>query len=335
MKLDPSNVNKVLVIGLSCLGDMLLASAALWNLRLYLKKAHFTLWIPPRAIPAVRDDPLWDRVDVYDRTGEYSGIRGRLKAVRRIRKGEYDLIIDFRSTLMPLFSGARYAPLWGAREMFLSKRIHEAERNLHVISGLGVPILKRNLRFFVADESRDYIRDIYPGLSEKTVPFVIFNPGGNAGPPSKCWPVASFVELGNMLVVKYNCLVGVIGYSPMEEKIAIQVLEQLPEDNVIDMAGNKMEFGRLAAAMEMTDLFVTDDTGTLHLASATGVPTVGLYGPSSPERYGPWGNKHRVVVPSLPCAPCNGRKCVSGISDCMERITVDEVFHCCEAFLGA
>ena len=336
MKLDPSKIKRVLVIGLSCLGDMLLASSALWNLRLFLKKGtHFTLWVPPRAIPAVKGDPLWDLVEVYDRSGTYSGLMGHIKAIRRIRNGRYDLVIDLRSTLMPLFSGASYAPLWGAREMFLSKRIHEAERNLCVMSGFGVPILKRNLRFFITEESRNSISEEYPQLAEKPKcrPFVLFNPGGNEGPPSKCWPVKSFVELGNILASMYNSLIGVIGYTPSEENKAMRILEQLPESNRVDMAGRKMELNKLAAAMECADLFVTDDTGTLHLASAVGVPTVGLFGPSRPERYGPWGNKHLVIVPDLPCAPCCGGTCASGIVDCMAKISVDDVFSSCKELL--
>jgi heptosyltransferase-2 len=336
MKLDPSKIKKVLVIGLSCIGDMLLTTGALSNLRSYLDKdTSFTLWVPPRAVPAVEDDPLWNTVEPYDRGGVYSGFKGRLRAIKKIRRGRYDLVIDLRATLLPLFSGARYAPLVGLRESFLPKKIHEAERNLNVMGQLGVPVLCRNLRFHITSDSRNYISARFPKIMDhrRDVPFVIFNPGGNCGPPSKCWPASSFAELGKKLVSKYNAMIGVIGYSPEEEILAGKILDGLAENNRLDMSGSSMELGRLAAAMEKADLFVTNDTGTIHLASAVGLPTVGLYGPSRPERYGPWCNRHRIVVPDLPCAPCRGGECSSGLQDCMSAISVNNVFSACEQLL--
>ena len=336
VRIDRKRVRKVLVIGLSCLGDMLLTTAALWNLRLYLgEDAHFTLWVPPRAIPAVEGDPLWDLVEPYDRGGKYSGFMGRIRAIQKIRQGRYDLILDLRATLLPLFSGARYAPLWGLREAFLPKSIHEAERNLYVIGKLGVPLVQRNLRFFISDEVQNYIFENYPQLRnrEREAPFIVFNPGGNSGYPSKCWPVKFFAELGNTLVKRYNALIGVIGYSSAEEKSAKEILSKLPEKSRLDLAGKQTGFQRLSAILGSADLFVTNDTGTIHLASAVGVPTVGLYGPSRPERYGPWGNRHRIVISELPCAPCRGKVCISGIEDCMSHISVNRVFSSCQELL--
>lgn len=260
---------------------------------------------------------------------------GRIRAIQKIRQGKYDLILDLRATLLPLFSGARYAPLWGLREVFLPKSIHEAERNLYVIGKLGVPLVQRNLRFFISDEVQNDICKNYPQLRnrQREAPFIVFNPGGNSGYPSKCWPVKSFAELGNILVKRYNALIGVIGYSSTEEKTAREILDELPEKSRLDLAGRQTDFQRLSAILGSADLFVTNDTGTIHLASAVGVPTVGLYGPSRPERYGPWGNRHRIVISDLPCAPCRGRGCISGIEDCMSHISVNMVFSSCQELL--
>ncbi|HPU77435.1 MAG TPA: hypothetical protein PKY84_03960, partial [Thermosynergistes sp.] len=193
MKIDPKRIKRVLVIGLSCLGDMLLASAALWNLRLYLKEAHFTLWVGPRALGAVEGDPLWDEVVPYDRQGEYAGLRGRAKAIRRMREGRYDLIVDLRSTLMPLLSGARFAPLWGFKGVFAPQGVHEAERNIAAVASLGVPIAVRRLRFYVPQSSRD-AADRLIGPALKGRPLVVLNPSGSI--PEKRWPVERFSGLG-------------------------------------------------------------------------------------------------------------------------------------------
>jgi len=329
LKINPQKIRNVLVIGLSCLGDMVMASAALWNLRLYLPKAKFTVWVGPRALGAVSEDPLWDEVFVYDRGGEFAGLPGRIKACKLMRLGRYDLIIDLRSTIMPLFSGATYTPLWGLREFLLPKSLHEAERTLQAMASIGVPIRIRQLRFYIPQELKKLVQAKHVDKLRGRK-LVIFNPGANW--PPKRWPVDKFIELGIRLISKHNAVIGVIGYSDEEEKLGKQVLSALDNSFTLDLTG-KLPLKELGAVLESSSLFVTNDTGTLHIGSAVGVPMVGLYGPSSPERYGPWGTQHRIVAPPLSCAPCVGKRCLYGDFACISKIEVDEVFNACEELL--
>lgn len=329
MRIDHNKIERVLVIGLSCLGDMVMASAALWNLRLFLPNAEFTLWVGPRALAAFSEDPMWNKIRAYDRGGEFSGFRGRLRAIKLMRQGKYDLVVDLRATVMPLFSGARYAPLWGLREVFLPKTLHEAERTLQALTSLGVPIRIRQLRFFVPSETKEMVKTKYKDeLKDRKL--VIFNPGANW--PPKRWPVEGFVSLGRRLISEYGAAIGVIGYSEEERALGMEVLKGLQDGDALDLTG-KVSLSELGALLGMASLFVTNDTGTLHIGSAVGVPVVGLYGPSSPERYGPWGTRHRVVAPSLPCAPCVGKECAYGDFACMQKIDVEEVFKACVELL--
>ncbi len=330
MKIVPEKIDSVLVIGLSCIGDMLLASCALWNLRLHLPKAHFTVWVGPRALAAVEEDPMWDEVSLYDRKKDFSGFFGRLKAVRKVRKGRFDLIIDLRSGAMPLFSGARYRPLWGIRELRLPKTIHEAERNLYAVMTLGVPVRTRQLRFYIPEKERVWVAEnVAPKIGDKR--FALLNPGA-AWPREKRWPVERFGEFGKRLL-EDNLLLGVIGYTEAEQEAAQRICRFIGE-KAMPLHG-KTGLGRLAALLEEADLFVTNDTGPLHLASAVGTPTVGIYGPTRPERYGPWGNRHRVVFPDLPCAPCGDiRRCPRDPEKCLSFLPVGKVLEASRELLG-
>ena len=314
MKIDQKAIKRVLVIGLSCLGDMLLASAALWNLRLYLKEAHFTLWVGPRALGAVEGDPLWDEVVPYDRQGEYAGLRGRAKAIRRMREGRYDLIVDLRSTMMPLLSGARFAPLWGFKGVFAPRGVHEAERNIAAVASLGVPIAIRRLRFYVPQSSRDAADELLgPALKSRLL--VVLNPSGSI--PEKRWPIERFCHLGLRLVERYGAAVGVLGYLEREIELAKAILEVLGEDG-IDLTG-RHSLPVVGAFLERSALFVTNDTGTLHMASALMVPTVGIYLLRNTARFGPWGGPH-VVVASL--------------RDDVREIPLEQVVEACDFLLG-
>lgn len=308
MKLDPEKIKRVLVIGLSCIGDMVLATAALWNLRRFLPRAHFTILASPQAMQALEGDPLWDVVDEYRRE---KGFWGRIASVRMIRTIPHDLLIDLRSSAMPLVCGARYAPLWGLRELFLSKKMHEAERNIWCMQTIGVPVYSRRLRFYVSERFRRQAEELMtaaPGAH-----WVLFNPGSNS--LAKNWPSSHFIELARMFLASKGFNIGVTGYSPYEQELAARICDEVSSDRCINFSGaNPM--GLLGALLERSALFVTNDTGPLHVASAIGTPTVGFYRQENLPRFGPWCNNHRSLVPQT-------ANCVSA----MAEISVAEAWN--------
>lgn len=130
------------------------------------------------------------------------------------------------------------------------------------------------------------------------------------------------------MIENENAVIGVIGYSEEEERDAKVVLKALAP-NVLDLSG-PLSLSVVGAFMEKASLFITGDTAAMHLASAVGAPTVAVFGPSKPHRYGPWGNPHRVVLVPLPCAPCDDKGCVKGEDfRCLELVKRDVVYEAC------
>lgn len=330
MRIEPSKIERVLVVGLSCIGDMLLSSAALYNLRAYLPHAHFTIGANAQVAAMLADDPLWDEIKLYDRgkpNSPYNGWRGRIRAIREFRAGKYDLIVDLRSTLIPLFMNCRYRPLWEWRELFLPRRVHEVERNLYCMGSLGVPLRSRSMRLYVPENiSRDVRRELAPYRNK----LVILNPGGRA---FKRWPAENFAALGRRLSEE-GYKIAVMGYSAEEQAAAAPVLASLPE--ALDFSGQvpmPISASRLAAAR----LYVTNDCGALHMASAVGTPTIGIFGTTDPWRYGPWGNRHEIVFPkTCPKSFCRdeGADCPIGRDNCLQQIPVDDVWAAAKKILA-
>jgi ADP-heptose:LPS heptosyltransferase len=98
---------------------------------------------------------------------------------------------------------------------------------------------------------------------------------------------------------------------------------------VID-ACSAMDLAELAALLESLDVFITGDTGPMHLAAAVGTPVIALFGPSDPRRYGPLGSGHHVLRVDLPCSPCNQVRlppvrCRGHVPECLDRIEVSRV----------
>ena len=100
---------------------------------------------------------------------------------------------------------------------------------------------------------------------------------------------------------------------------------------MIDLAGS-LDLMTLAAVLERLDVYVTGDTGPMHLAAAVATPVVAVFGPSDPIRYAPRDGRHRIVRVDLPCSPCNRirlppARCVGHTPDCLEGIGVDMVYR--------
>ena len=83
----------------------------------------------------------------------------------------------------------------------------------------------------------------------------------------------------------------------------------------------------LAAVLRRCRLFVGNDNGPMHMAAALGVPVVGLFGPSDPAEWGPWGKGHHIIYKGLDCRPCFHPGCSRGEESCMRLITLDEVWE--------
>jgi len=296
-------------------GDTILSTASLWNLRRFLPRAHFTVLAGTVALPVLEHDPLWDCVMEYKRE---KGPRGRLESVKMIRSIPHDLLIDLRSSAMPLFSRARYRPLWGLRELLIPKGMHEAERNIWCMTTLGVPVYSRRLRFFIPWESREEAARIMASKGRDR-PWILLNPG--AGGKKKMWPRENFVELGSRLFDALGVNLGVTGYSETEQEAAASICGSIGLERCEDFSG-KHHITRLGAIVERSILFVSNDTGPLHVASAVGTPAVGLYLPQHLSRFGPWGNRHRCLSADM-----------KGGDSPMRSIGVDEVFNACMEIL--
>jgi ADP-heptose:LPS heptosyltransferase len=151
----------------------------------------------------------------------------------------------------------------------------------------------------------------------------------SGGRAIKQWPAERFADAAARVAREYDATLVLTG-SPGDRPIVDEVRAKLPDDiAVIDLAG-ELELPILGAVLERCLVFLTGDTGPMHLAAAVGTPTVAVFGPSDPARYAPISTRHRVVRIDLPCAPCNRirlppERCQGHTPDCLEGVTVDAV----------
>jgi ADP-heptose:LPS heptosyltransferase len=167
--------------------------------------------------------------------------------------------------------------------------------------------------------SADDERFVEAAIENQGGPFAIINPGG--GWPTKLWPPERYAQLADWLWSECG-LSSIVTFGPGEEDLARAVVSKARSSTVRSLASTLKQFVALA---RRAALFVGGDTGPLHLAAAGGTPIVGLYGPTSPERNGPFDPRDITVGRDLWCrADCHRRSCWHW--ECMD-IPIEAVQH--------
>jgi ADP-heptose:LPS heptosyltransferase len=168
-------------------------------------------------------------------------------------------------------------------------------------------------------------------------PLVGLHPSG--GRPVKQWDLARWAEVAARLQRAQGATVLITG-SEADRPLAAEIARALPTPPV-DLTG-QLSVRETLAVIAGLDLFLSPDTGPMHMAAAAGTASVSVFGPSDPARYfsGAPGPRHVVVRPDLWCAPCNlirrpPEECAHGAPECLRLVTVDQVYAAAAAVLGA
>jgi lipopolysaccharide heptosyltransferase I len=330
---------KILVIRLSSLGDILHALPAFQSLRrsfpdaridwLVEERTKFILSAVPGLNRIISIDTVAPRRKPLSRSS-WASIADATRALRRIR---YDLSIDFqgliKTGLLGFLSGARTRLGFGhdlvwerPAHWFYNKTVEQAGEATHIVAlnqllanavGAGPAGGAIDLKVPEAMSLAVAARLEQQHLGN----FAIINPGG--GWPTKRWSLARYGALAERLAIQLGMQV-VVTTGPGEESL----YQGLSANCTVVLHHFPIPFLELIPLMGHARLFISGDTGPFHLACALGVPVVGIFGPTSPARNGPWSARDEAVVHPLPCSYCHGRSCPTQ-NECMD-IPVDEVY---------
>lgn len=327
MRIDPSQIRKLLVIKLRALGDIVLSTIVTKNLRLAFPNARIEYLVEAPFADAVRGNPFVDSVVIHDRE-RMSGV----ELIRTVRRASYDLVIDLfgnpRTALLTRLSGAPHRTGFRFRNRAYAYNIlaeprgadvHNTQFNLDALEALGVDIQDRNIYFPVGAEDDAYIDGWIrnQGLENKLLAAV--NPGG--GWYTKRWGIDRLASLADRIAERYKAQI-VILWGPAEQGTAQEVQAQMHYAPAIPPPTTLKQLGAL---LKRCRFLVSNDSGPMHIAAAVGIPVLGIYGPTNPHLQGPFGRGHVVVRnEGLDCLGCNLVKCPIG-HPCMLELEVETV----------
>jgi heptosyltransferase I len=342
---------RILIIRLSSLGDILHTLPAFESLKASFPHAQIDWLVAERtkfllsSVPGISSLHVLDTHHLLKMPPDRNAWRKLKSLILTLRAQQYDLAIDFqgllKSALLERLSGASIR-LGFSRELvrerpshwFYNKTlarlhplIHITELNQQLAELAGARPKPYHPNFIVSEANNVVIDSLLKKYSLNN--FIVLNPGG--GWPTKRWAPEKYGSLANKIQSELGLQV-VVTTGPGEEQVVVTTGPgEEPLYRIIAESCRcsipyhfPVSFLQLIPLLKKARLFVGGDTGPFHLACALDMPVVGIYGPTSPVRNGPWRIEEEVITHRLSCSPCYGRNCSSGI-ECM-NITVDEVF---------
>ncbi len=321
------SIRRMLVIKLRAVGDVVLSSIVLKNLREAFPHASLEYLTEKGGAGILFGNPFIDRCLVYDRA-RMSG----LGLIRIVRNGRYDLVIDLfgnpRTALVTFLSGARHRVGYRFRGRTYAynavveprgSSVHNTQFNLDALERIGVPIIDRALHIVPARIDEERMEEFWRKELPAGVPVVALHSGGGWG--TKRWAVERFAAVADHLQRHHGAAI-LLPWGPGEEHDVERIRATMKSTAIIPPPTTLLE---LAALLRRCSLMVTNDSGPMHIAAAMGTPVVGIFGPTNPRLQGPYGVKTTTVRnESLECLGCNLVECPIG-NPCMKELDVQSV----------
>ncbi len=341
----PDQPRRILLIKLSGLGALICATSAMRAIRERYPDAELILLTQPQLSGLYEGTDLVNRIDTINLTSAFGILRSFLSWRMRTRKsGKIDLTISFDSPeclswLLTCLSGGRATIAFTADERpasgitvpvapDLRHHVRKAYQDLALAVDASyhdlMPVAPR-VRASEQDTVNRLLKnwDIHP---ETLLIGINMNAGEFA--LHRAWAPQKFILLAQQLEELGEYRVVFLGSRDEESHVA-RYTKQMPLP-AANLAG-QTSVRQLAAVIQRLHLLITNDSGMVHLASALDVPTVSIYGPESPVRFGPpQSEEHAVVWQNPSCGPCVSFlagtvcSCAHGFK-CLQDITLDEV----------
>lgn len=334
-------LTSILVVRLSSVGDLVHTLPAVSALRRSFPEARIDWVVESRHGAFLRGNPDVDSLIEVDTLGwrkklhspsTWSDIR---RAISRIRERRYDLVLDLQGTIKSSVSAflARSHRRVGFTTSHLKEKMaallytervapngvkrHVIDRHLYLLRSLGIESFDRCFSIVVPEIAETAAAG---KLEELELPqFVVLNPGGSW--VTKRWSPENFGLLASAIEKEWK-LPSLVVWGPGEEEMAREVVASAGGAARLAPATTLVE---MIPYMRRARLLVSGDTGPMHLASAHGVPIVAIFGPTDPERNGPFGTADEVVWKSVPCGPCYKHRCPGYGNVCLTKIEVADV----------
>ena len=310
---DLDQIRRILILRMGPLGETLLTTPVIRALRRRFPKAYIAYMVAPTREDLVSENPHLDEVITYEVSIPklVYGMMKRSFQMAVVLQPTFRLVLHTFLARIPFRVG--FETNSGRRRLLhvaVPNNInqHETARYLDVVRGIGIQPDSDEPEMFVSEAAQKWADDF---LADAGIPsdrlLIGLNPG--SGSASRRWSKAGFAQVADRLYQKYDAQIFITAGS-QEGTLPHEVADLMSRSPLIVTGTTPMQLG---ATIQKFDLYISNDTGPMHIGTAVKTPTIALFGTSNPRQWGPIWPQHTVIA----------RKN-------MEAITVEEVLTAAE-----
>ncbi|MBN3039328.1 MAG: glycosyltransferase family 9 protein [Candidatus Omnitrophica bacterium] len=338
--------SKILVTRTDRIGDVLLSTPVIKSLRMRFPQSHITMLVRPYTRDIVIGNPYLSEVLIYDKYGKESSLWRSLLFALGLRKKKFDVALMLHPTnrvhLMAFIAGIKRRIGFNKKLGFLlTEKIehkkqegkkHELEYTLDLLRVFGKGAEDCSLFMPIREDSEIYIEDLLSSKGwRKNEKIIAIHPSASC--PSKVWPTERFANIAKKIALEFKVKIAVVS-GPDDVDIGRRLIK-LSDIPFMDLAG-KTTVSQLASLFRRCSLFISNDSGPIHIAAAVGTPVISIFGRRqpglSPCRWGPKGKGDIVLHKDLGCVPCLAHNCQRGFA-CLKAISEEEVLSAARKIL--
>jgi lipopolysaccharide heptosyltransferase II len=339
--------HRILIVRTDRLGDVLLSTPAVKALRQKFPQSYISMLVSPYTKDVLDGNLAIDEIITFDKDAKNQGFWANFEFVRHLSKKKFDLAIVLHPTtrmhLLIFLAGIPKRLGYDRKFGFLlTDRIkhakqfgqkHESEYALDLARYLGIEPQDKTLFMPIKQESEKWVEALFSQAQIKdSDKLLAIHPAASCY--SRIWPGERFAQVADKLAGQYGFKVVIVS-GPKDSQKAEVVIKNM-RTKALDLAG-KTSISQLASLLRRCQLFISTDSGPMHVASALGVPVITIFGRSqaglSPQRWGPLGAKSRVLHKTVGCIICLAHNCQKDFA-CLKATTVEDVLQAAESILN-
>lgn len=337
---------RILIIRTDRIGDLVLSTPFIKAIRQNYPHAFISMLVSPYSKDIVEGNPWLDEILAYDKDFKNKSWFSTLVFSWHLRKYKFDVAFILHPTnrvhLISWLAGIHERIGYDRKLSFLltDKVIHrkhlgqkhELEYTMDFLRTIGIDSSERALFMPIKEEAEKWAEEFMIkngiGSSDK---LLLIHPAASCR--SKIWPPERFSEVADRLSAQYGLKVLVV-CGPKDLGLAESVINNM-HTKAISLAG-KTSVSQLASLLKRAALFISNDSGPVHVASALGTPVIAIFGRNqpglSPKRWGPVGLKDKILHRDVGCVECLAHNCKKGFA-CLKTVTVNDVLSCADSIL--
>ena len=332
---------KILVVRTDRIGDVILSTPVVANLRAAFPKSYIAFMCRPYTAAILEKNPNIDELIIYDKYGKHKSFLSSLAFSFYLRKKKFDLSLVLHPTnrahLLIFFAGIKRRVGWDRKLGFLlNKRIahkkqegkkHELEYTLDILREAGVNIVTQDV-FIPKNPADEAWADNL--LQENNINYkkdIVIGLGIGASCPSKIWPSRNFAELARKLHNQLGAKI-IVFAEGKESNLSVEFKINCTF-RFLDLTG-KVNLSEIFSLFRRLALFIGNDSGLVHACWGVGRPVISIFGRNnpglSPRRWGPRGKDSFFFHQDPGCKVCQAHNCQKGFI-CLKKIAPQDVFQ--------